>query len=330
MTWKILCAKKIAASLAEKMGSDCKIKAFSDYNEHSITALIPEADVLVSWLATEKIIENGKALRLIQCWGVGVDEIDVPFAYQRGITVSNLAGYNSSTVAEYTLGMMLLLARNLYGYIDKIRQAPKNLPGKVAENILGGFNFKNECLQGKELAGKVLSIVGYGSIGQQTALRAKAFGMKVLAVKRTPPTTPDLNVEFIGTQKDLPKILENSDFVSLNLPLTKETRGSFGAKEFEAMKPTAYLINSSRGGIVDDQALLSALKRGSIAGAVLDVLDESLHNSFAPLNNVILTPHISGLSEESTARGIEIAAENIRRWINGQPLLNLVSPKRMY
>jgi D-3-phosphoglycerate dehydrogenase / 2-oxoglutarate reductase len=330
MICKILCQKEIAVPLAKKVDSDCKIKAFADYNEPSISALVTDSDVLVSWLATRKIIENSKTLRLIQCWGVGFDEIDVPFACQRGISVSNLAGYNSSTVAEYTLCMMLLLARNLNVYNGKIKVAPKNLRSSVTKHILGDLNSENACLPNKELAGKVLSIVGYGSIGQQIALRARFFGMKVLAIKRTPPAFPDLNVEFIGTQKDLPKILERSDFVSLNLPLTKETRGSFGAKEFEAMKPTAYLINSSRGGIVDDQALLSALKRGSIAGAALDVLDESLHKYFGALNNVIVTPHISGQSEESTARGVEVTAENIKRLINGQPILNLVSPHRMY
>ena len=326
MTCKILCPKNIATSLAKKVNSDCKIKAFSDYNEQSILAQVSDSDILVSWLATRKIIENGKALRLIQCWGVGIDEIDVPFAHQRGIRISNLAGYNSSAVAEYTLGMILLLARNLNAYNVKIRQTPKKLFSRVTDHLLDGENFKNEFLQGKELSGKVLSIVGYGSIGQQIAVRARAFGMKVLAIKRTIPTTPDLTVEFIGTQKDLLNILQKSDFVSINLPLTKETRGFFGEKELEAMKPTAYLINSSRGGIVDDQALLSALKRGSISGAALDVLDESQNKSFASLNNVILTPHISGVSEESIARGIEVTAENINRLNSGQSLLNLVSP----
>ncbi len=330
MTFKILCPEKIAASLSEKMGSNGKIKAFSHYDEQSISALIPEADVLVSWLATKKIIEKSKKLGLIQCWGVGIDEIDVPFANLRGIQVANLAGYNSSTVAEYTLGMMMILARNLNAYNGKIVQPSKNLSTKVTERIWGGCNFKDEGLRSKELAGKVLLIVGYGSIGQQIALRARAFGMKVLAVKRSPSVAPDLYADFVGTQKDLPEMLQQSDFVSLNLPLTQETRGSFGAKDLEVMKPTAYLINTSRGGIVDDQALFSTLKRGSIAGAAIDVLDESLYHSFAPLNNVVLTPHISGLSEESTARGIEITAENIKRLINGQPLLNLVSPNRMY
>jgi D-3-phosphoglycerate dehydrogenase / 2-oxoglutarate reductase len=329
MTFKILCPKKIAASLAEKVGSNVKIMTFSHYDEQSISALIPDADVLVSWLATKKIIENSKKLRLIQCWGVGIDEIDVTFANLRGIQVANLAGYNSSTVAEYTLGMMIILARNLNAYTGKIVQPSKNL-SKVTEHIWGGCNFKDEGLRSKELAGKVLLIVGYGSIGQQIALRARAFGMKVLAVKRSPPVAPDLYADFVGTQKDLPKMLQQSDFVSLNLPLTQETRGSFGAKDFEAMKPIAYLINTSRGGIVDDHALFSALKSGSIAGAAIDVLDESLYHSFAPLNNVLLTPHTSGLSEESTARGIEITAENIKRLINGRPLDNIVSPQRMY
>ena len=204
---------------------------------------------------------------------------------------------------------------------------------RVINRIFGDNNYgftKDASFQGKELAGKVLSIIGYGAIGQQVALRAKAFGMKLMAIKRTPLTNTYVNVEFVGTLKDLPGVLQNTDFVSINLPLTKETRGIFGEKEFEAMKPTAYLINSSRAGIVDDNALLSALKKGSIAGAALDVFNALLQKSFASLNNVILTPHISGSSEESTVRGIEVTVENIKRLINGQPLLNQVLPDREY
>jgi phosphoglycerate dehydrogenase-like enzyme len=182
----------------------------------------------------------------------------------------------------------------------------------------------------KELTGKVLSIIGFGAIGRQVALRATAFGMRILAIKRSPLINTNLNVEFVGTLENLHSILEDSDFVSVNLPITKETRGIIGAAELAVMKPTAYFINSSRAEVVDNKALLSALKNGSIAGAVLDVVDESLKKSFARLNNVILTPHISGESKESTARGIEVTAENIRRLINGQTLLNLVSPEKMY
>jgi D-3-phosphoglycerate dehydrogenase len=283
---------------------------------------VQDSDVLVSWLAAKKIIEKGQKLRLIQCWGVGIDEIDMQLACQRGINVCNLAGYNSSAVAEYTLCMMLLLARNC-------RQVQKKFSERLTGHMFGGDNFENQCSP-PELAGKVLLIVGYGSIGQQIALRARSFGMKVLAIKRTPPNVQDPNIEFIGTRADMQKIIQTCDFVSINLPFTKETKGYFGAQEFEAMKHTAYFINTSRGGIVDDKALLSALKKGSIAGAAVDVLDEQMSDSFTKLNDVIVTPHISGLSEESTIRGVEVTSENIKRLINGQPLLNLISTERMY
>ncbi len=330
MTFKILCHEKIASLLAGKVSPDYEIKVFADYDEKEISDSMPNADVLISWLATRKIIESGNALRFIQCWGAGIDEIDVPFAFQRGIRVSNLAGYNSTTVAEYTLCMMQLLNRKLNFPGEKIRQVSRKRLSGVRNQILGNRIIKEESYHYEELVGKVLSIIGYGSIGRQIALRARAFGMKVLAIKRVVSTNFEYNVEFIGTQKDLVKVLHKSDFVSVNLPLTAETKGIFGAKEFEIMKPTAYLVNSSRTGIVDDKSLLSALKKGTIAGAASDVLEKSLEKDFSKLNNVIMTPHISGTSIESTSRGIEVTAENIQRLINGCPLLNPVSPDKIY
>ena len=333
MTFRVLCYREIAVPLSAKLNSACEILAFNNYDEQSISALVSDCDVLVSWLATKKIIENGKNLKFIQCWGAGVNEIDLSFAYQRGIKVSNLAGFNSAAVADYTLSAMLLLTTRLHAFDRELRQDSRKLPIRVINRLLGNNSYgfpKDSSFENKELAGKVISIIGYGAIGQQIALRANAFGMRIMAIKRTPLTNNDLNVEFVGTLGELRKVLKNSDFVSVNLPLAKETRGVFGAGEFAVMKPTAYFINSSRSEVVDNKALLSALKNGSFAGAVLDVVDESLKKSFARLNNVILTPHISGESKESMARGIEVTAENISRLINGRTLLNRVSLEKMY
>jgi D-3-phosphoglycerate dehydrogenase / 2-oxoglutarate reductase len=333
MTLRVLCHHGIIAPLSAKLNSQCDIIAFDYYDEQSISRLIPDCDVLVSWLATKKIIEKAKNLKLIQCWGVGVNQIDLAFAHQHGIKVSNLAGFNSGSVADYTLSAILVLTTRLHAFDREMRQGSGKLSfraiNRLFQNNSYGFPI-GSTFDFKDLSEKVLTIVGYGSIGQQIAVRAKAFGMRIMAIKRNPLNFVDSKIEFIGTLNKLHKVLQDSDFVSINLPLTKETRGIFGADEFSVMKPTAYLINSCRAEVLDNKALLSALKNRSIAGAVLDVFDESLKKSFLKLNNVILTPHISGDSEESRTRGIEVTAENISRLINGQPLLNVISPDKMY
>jgi phosphoglycerate dehydrogenase-like enzyme len=333
MPFRVLCHREIAAFLTAKLNSEFKITAFNSYDERTISQLIPDCEILVSWLATRKIIEAGKKLKLIQCWGVGVNEMDLPFAFSRGIKVSNLAGFNSAAVADYTLSAMLLLTTRLHVFDRDYKQHSKKLPLRAINRVLGttecSFS-KDFSFETSELAGKVLAIIGYGSIGQLIALRAKAFGMKILAIKRRPLVNFDLNVEFIGTLSDLSKVLKDADFVTVNLPLTIETHAAIGQDEFGVMKPTAFFINSSRSEIVDNRALLSALKNGLIAGAVLDVVDESVKKSFAKMNNVLVTPHVSGQSKESMERGIAIVAENMKRLINGMPLLNEVFAEKMY
>lgn len=333
MDFKILCHREFASSLSTKLKPACKVVSFGTYDEQSISDLITDCDVLVSSLASKKIICAGKKLKLIQCWGVGVNQIDLSCAYQRGITVSNLAGFNSNVVADYTLSAILLLTTRLHAFDREIRQSSEKLPIRAINQLIKNKNlgFSGEpSLGSRQLTGKVLSIIGYGAIGQQIALRARAFGMRTWAIKRTSSTLNDPNIEYVGTLSNLRQVIKNSDFVSVNLPLTKETCGVFGAEEFASMKPTAYFINSCKAEVADNNALLFALKNNLFAGAVLDVFDESLKPSFAKLKNVILTPHISGDSEESTAKGIDMVAENVNRLIDGQRLLNCVSPEKMY
>jgi D-3-phosphoglycerate dehydrogenase len=324
MKFSVLCHKSILQPLSKLVNADCR--AFESYDERSIFSLISDCNVLVSWLATNRIIEAGKNLRFIQCWGIGVDEIDVQFASERGVTVANMAGYNSSATAEYCLGALLLLSRQL-NVCNSFKPKSNSFLQSTTEFDVDS-TYKAQY--SRELAGKTLAIIGYGSIGRQIVVRAKAFGMNILAVRRSTLSIKDENVEFVGTLKDLHMVLQKADFVTINLPLTSETKGVFGQKAIESMKPTAYLVNSSRTGIVDDKALLLALKKRSIAGAMLDVYDQFLEKQLLKMDNVILTPHIAGWSEESTVRGIKIVAENINRLINGQPLLNVISPDRLY
>jgi phosphoglycerate dehydrogenase-like enzyme len=154
--------------------------------------------------------------------------------------------------------------------------------------------------------------------------------MKVLAIKRNPLKNVDQNVDFIGNLESLNNVLRKADYVSINLPLTKQTRGVLGKEEIELLKPNAYVINTSRSEIMDNAALLTALEQRSIAGALLDVYDENLRISLSKLDNVILTPHIAGTTLQSLNRGIQIINDNIRRFMNGRELLNQISLENEY
>jgi len=203
------------------------------------------------------------------------------------------------------------------------------------------------CCQPTELRGSTVGIVGYGSIGREVARLAKAFGMCVLALKRRSESAGEqgafemaglgdpagvLPDALYGTEQ-LREMLAQCDFVVLAVPLTQETRGMIGEAELRAMKPTAYLVNIARGEVCDEAALIRALQDGWIAGAGLDVFAQEPLPETSPLwtlPNVILTPHISGFTPVYEQRAVDIFCENLRRYIAGQPLLNLVDKSTGY
>ncbi len=246
---------------------------------------------------TKEVIEAGKNLKIIARGGVGVDNIDVLAAEARSIKVINTPGASAISVAELAIGHMLAVSRFLNVSTVEMRQ------GKWP---------KKEYSQGFELYKKSLGIIGLGNIGKEVARRALAFGMHVLAYD--PPFTPmDFFVEI--TTKE--RVLANADFLTLHIPFDKKTGPAIGKKEFDMMKKGVVVINCSRGGVVDDMALLDALNSGKVAGAGLDVFTEEPPTDAmkALLNHprVSVSPHIGGSTIEAQERvGIEIALKLVK------------------
>lgn len=240
------------------------------------------------------VINKGKHLRAIVRAGTGLDNIDVEAARQLGITVGNCPGANSTAVAEHTLTLMLGLCRHL---------------GPASQSMRDGQWLKSKFM-GEELHGKTLGIIGFGSIGRLVASRAMAFDMKVVVNQNR--MTPELANEWRVENMDLYALLGVSDFVTLHVPLRKENIGLIGERELASMKPTSYLINTSRGGLIDEDALLRALERGTIAGAGLDVFlnEPDVNQTLVQHERVLATPHIAASTlDAQRAAGMEAARQ---------------------
>ncbi len=251
--------------------------------------------------------------------GVGLDNIDLTTASKLGVVVVAPLNANAVSVAELALGLMLALAR-------KIPQSDRSTKA-------GGWD-RRGCT-GVELDGKTVAICGLGRIGRLVAVRARAFGMKVVVfdpfVKSDSPALAETGATLCSNLTDA---LAVADFVSVHSPLTPETRHLFNAQAFATMKRGACFLNTSRGGVMDETALLSALQSGHLGGAALDVREiepPTSKTAFETMDNVILTPHVGAFTVESQARTFEAVATDLDHLLSGEPALNFVNfdrPKR--
>ncbi|MBS7619971.1 hydroxyacid dehydrogenase [Candidatus Bathyarchaeota archaeon] len=246
---------------------------------------------------TKPILEAGENLKVVARAGVGLDNIDVEAATKRGIIVINSPEAPSNAVAELVIGLMLSLARKIPEADASVKQ------GEWIKNRLTGFELKN----------KILGIIGFGKIGYLVAKKAKAFDMRVLIHDVIIEELMNQVREVGGEAVSFEEVLSISDFVTLHIPLTPDTRYLIGEKEFGKMKGSAYLINTSRGAIVDEAALVKALKAGKIAGAALDVYEEEppKRKELTELKNVICTPHIGAETVEAQRANSVIVAEKL-------------------
>ncbi len=249
---------------------------------------------------TAEIIAAAPKLQAIGRLGVGLDNIDLKTAEKRNIAVLPAVGANAASVAEYVLcsAMMLLRGSTFFG---AARLAAAEWP-------------RAEMSEGREIAGKTMGLIGFGSIGQTTGDLARAAGFQTVAFDEFLPA--DHKAWKSTKRLALKELLETAAIVSLHCPLTAETRGLIGGKELAAMKPDAILINTARGGIVDETALATALRNGQLAGAALDVfdnepIDKATGALFAGLSNVILTPHVAGVTREANTRISALTVENV-------------------
>lgn len=257
----------------------------------------------------EQLLSACGNVKIIQRMGVGYDNVDTDAAAKLGIPVCNLADVNKDALGEHGLCLMLALARRLV----------ENHNLTAAGDWAGARKF---CDDSYELQGRTLGILGFGKSGYELARRARAFGMEILYTGRSQPDTRI--VEAVqAQQRDLEDLFRESDFVSINVSLNPSTRDLVGARLLGLMKPSAYLINLARGGIVDEQALADALDEGRIAGAGMDAFSiEPIapDNPLLSAKNVVLTSHVAGTTSECTDREVAWAIANVRRYlVEGRP-----------
>src|SRR3990172_5400832 len=255
----------------------------------------------------------GSQLKVISNYAVGFDNIDVKEATKRKIYVPNTPGVLTEAVAEHALALMLSIARRI----------PESDQFTKAGKYQG---WEPELLLGSELKGKILGVVGLGRIGSRVAeMASKGMGMKVLYFDVKP--SAEFEKEFQATFKDLDSLLKEADFVSIHVPLLPATKHLINGEKLKLMKPTSYLINTSRGPIVEEAALVEALKAGTIRGAALDVFENEpqLSPGLAELPNVVLTPHTPSATEEARGAMATLAAQAILDALAGKVPANLVN-----
>ena len=277
----------------------------------TFTAEMQDTQVLLHVLepVTAEVISAAPQLQLIQKIGVGVNTIDLDAAKQRGVAVANMPGTNTPAVAELTLLLILATLRRVAFWDTTTRQ------GKGWEAELGVFDSLGE------LNGRVVGLVGYGAVATRLAPILQACRASVVYTARQ--AKPDA----VGKKCSFNELLQISDIVSLHVPLTPETTSLMDTAAFARMKPGSILINTARGGLVDETALISALQSDHLRAAGLDVFaDEPIpeDNSLLTLDNVVRTPHIAWLTPETLERSVVIAVENCRRLRDGEPLLHQV------
>ena len=278
---------------------------------------VRDAEIYLGYGAPEAILRAGEALRWVHSGAAGVASVVTPALRGSGVVFTNSAGVHAPAVAETALAMMLHFARGL----DVAVRAQ-------AEGEWRTEPFDAEASVSRELDGATVGIIGYGGIGREVARRAAAFGMRILALRRH----PDLSMESGGVtvlagRGALDRLLAESDYVVLAAPETRETRGMIDVRAFERMKSGAVLVNVSRGPLVDEEALVRALRGGSLRGAGLDVFAVEPLPAGHPLwrlPNVLVTPHVSGCSGRFWEREAELILDNLSRYLRGRDLRNVV------
>jgi phosphoglycerate dehydrogenase-like enzyme len=281
-----------------------------DQDQPGFAAAMMDAEVLLHVLepVTTAVMAAAPKLKLIQKIGVGVNTIDLEAARKRGIVVANMPGTNTQAVAEHTLALMFAALRKV-PMLDRATRAGRGwgLPVNTFDSL-------------GEIGGRTVGLVGYGAVPQRLAPVLDALGAQVLYTARMPKT------DARGSWRALDALLAESDLVSLHVPLTGETRKLINEATLARMKPGAVLINTGRGGLVDELALADALRRGHIASAGLDVLDvePAVENPLFGFDNVVVTPHIAWLTPETIERSLAVAFDNCQRLRRCELVLNQV------
>ncbi len=291
----------------------------SSGTKENMDTLLARAEVIFGQvLVPDDLASRAPKLKWLHWGGAGIDPTDLPPSiFESDIIITNSRGVHAVPIAEHALAFMFMLAKNNQRMLNNQQ------------------DMRWERYINLELRDRVASIIGLGAIGGELARLARCLGMKVIGTKKS-ATRRESNVSGVDELypgSELPQMLSQSDFVVVAAPLTDETRGMIGEKEIRAMKPTAYFINIARGEIVDESALIKALKEGRIAGAGLDVFETEpppRDSELWRLPNVIMSNHMAGATDRRSHRLIEMFCENLRRYLTGEPLLNVIDKHKGY
>lgn len=296
--------EKLLALAEEKLTDRVEIEAYDTRvtDADALAERAKDADIVVlsNLPFRREVMERCPNLKMISVAFTGVDHVDMDYCRERGILVSNCAGYSNTAVSELVFGLALSLYRRIIE-CDRAVRAGKDKTGLV----------------GLELAGKTFGIIGMGAIGTRTAQLAKAFGCRVLGFNRNPKQVEGVRMV------ELDELLRESDIVSLHVPLTEQTRGMIGEREIGLMKPSAILINTARGPVVDSAALAAALKEGRLAGAAVDVYETEppipQDHPLLSAPHVAATPHVAFATKEALYQRAVIVFDNVAGYLDGKP-----------
>lgn len=302
MTHRVLVTDKVALPGLYPLVDDDSFEVISvdDSADEEFVVELRQADALIvrsATTVTRDMLSIADQLKAIGRAGVGVDNVDLPAASQLGIAVFNAPGGNTIAAAELTVGLMISAARNI----------------PAAEASLRSGKWDRAGFKGVELRGKTLGLIGAGRIGGEVAIRCRAFGMGVVVYD--PYLSPERAAELGAELVALDEVLRVADFISIHVPLNDETHGICGFDAFKTMKSSAFVVNASRGGVVDEMALAEALQSGEIAGAALDVFEHEPLAGDSPLRsapNLVLTPHLGASTAEAQVGVATEVAEKIR------------------
>lgn len=281
-----------------------------------LDAMLAETEVIYGHIMPQNLLKRAPRLKWVQTMSAGVDRFAKMDIWQSPVIITGVSGIHATPIGEFALQFMLMFAKGapLCFQMKQKREWKRFTP--------------------YVLRGKTVGIVGLGNIGREVARLSKAFGMRVIANRRSVTKQRRTRyVDMLLPAGQLNRLISQSDYIVVATPLTPETRGIIGEKEIRAMKPSAYLINISRGGLVDEEALIRALDEKRIAGAGLDVVaTEPLppESRLWEFDNVILSPHVASGMEDYVERATEVFAENLGRYLSGKKLLNVVDKKRGY
>lgn len=310
------------SDLRAHLGEGFEVVEAGGRPREELLAALATAGAAIGQTFTEEMGAAGRGLKLIQAQGAGTDGI-ARAALPPGCFIANCYEHEIS-ISEFILTCALALTRDLVLFDRNLRAHGDFTPS----GFYGG-------IPRRDLRGRVMGIVGYGRIGRETARLAQAVGLRAIATKRTPD--PEMarqdGLEWLGGAGELGEMLERADFVAVCVPLAPETEGLIGAAQFARMRPDAYLINVGRGPIVDEEALYTALRERRIAGAAIDVWYDYPPDGhgrpsrfpFEDLDNVIMTPHVAGWTDDTVRRRVAVMAENIRRVAAGERPTNVVA-----